>query len=117
MESKRRDNQGVSQPDIQDSIHPSPVVKEMYGKQPYHLVIWGEKSSLEPILKGLADQFEGDLFLPTGETSDTMLYQMEVVSDPRKMIVFTISDCDPAGWQMPISIARKLQAFKVTHFH
>jgi hypothetical protein len=36
--------------------------------------------------------------------------------DPRPMIVFTISDCDPAGWQMPVSIARKLQAFKVHNF-
>jgi hypothetical protein len=28
------------------------------------------------------------------------------------MIVLTFSDADPAGWQMPISIARKLQAFE-----
>jgi hypothetical protein len=26
--------------------------------------------------------------------------------------VFTISDCDPAGYQMPISVARKLQALQ-----
>ena len=32
--------------------------------------------------------------------------------DGRHMVVSTVSDCDPSGWQMPISIARKLQAFK-----
>jgi hypothetical protein len=30
--------------------------------------------------------------------------------------MFTLSDCDPAGHQMPISIARKLQAFKDQFF-
>jgi len=28
-------------------------------------------------------------------------------------VVVTFSDCDPAGWQMPVSIARKRQAFSV----
>ena len=27
------------------------------------------------------------------------------------LVVFTVSDCDPAGYQMPVSIGRKLQAF------
>jgi hypothetical protein len=30
--------------------------------------------------------------------------------DPRPMVSY-VSDCDPAAWQMPVSIARKLQAF------
>jgi hypothetical protein len=28
-------------------------------------------------------------------------------------VVVTFSDCDPAGWRMPVSIARKRQAFSV----
>lgn len=32
------------------------------------------------------------------------------------MVVLYFSDCDPAGWQMPISVARKLQAFKAGFF-
>ena len=86
--------------------------------QPYHLVIFGEKSSLDPILSGIAYQFQADLYLPTGEISDVMMYQMAKSgsADPRKMIVFCVSDCDPSGWQMPISIGRKLQAFKVSKF-
>ncbi len=32
--------------------------------------------------------------------------------DGRPMVVFTISDFDPAGRQMSVSIGRKLQAFK-----
>jgi hypothetical protein len=37
-------------------------------------------------------------------------------SDGRKLIVFTLTDFDPAGWQMPVSIGRKLQAFKDLQF-
>jgi hypothetical protein len=53
------------------------------------------------------------VFLPAGEITDSQLYRMasEGAADGRPMVVFCFSDCDPAGWQMPISIARKLQAF------
>ena len=55
-------------PEIPGEIRPSPVLLGMYGKQPYHLVIFGEKSSLSPILTEIADSFQADLFLPTGES-------------------------------------------------
>jgi hypothetical protein len=32
--------------------------------------------------------------------------------DGRPLVVFTVSDCDPGDYQMPISIARKLKAFR-----
>lgn len=36
--------------------------------------------------------------------------------DGRPLVVLYFSDCDPSGWQMPISLARKLQALKVIEF-
>lgn len=33
-------------------------------------------------------------------------------SDGRPFVVLYFADCDPAGWQMCISVARKLQAFR-----
>jgi hypothetical protein len=36
--------------------------------------------------------------------------------DGRPMVVMYFSDADPAGWQMPISVARKLQALQALHF-
>ena len=61
----------------------------------------------------IAREFEADLYLPTGEISDTLVYQIakEANEDGRPLVLFTLSDCDPAGHQMPVSIARKLQAF------
>jgi hypothetical protein len=62
----------------------------------------------------IARWYHADLYLPTGEISDTWLYRMAAdgAADGRPMQVFTLSDCDPAGYQMPVSIGRKLQAFR-----
>ena len=78
----------------------------------------GEKSSLNEVLAPAAASYKADLYLPTGEPSDTMLHQMARVGadDGRPMRVLYFSDADPSGWQMPISVARKLQAFKVLLF-
>jgi hypothetical protein len=98
-----------------DDIVPQVGVDGFVGTQLYKLVIFGEKSSLEPVLSPVAAAHQADLYLSTGEMSDTLLHRMATVAadDGRRMIVFCFADADPAGWQMPISIARKLQAFKV----
>ncbi|HRD60451.1 MAG TPA: hypothetical protein PLZ93_00520 [Nocardioides sp.] len=87
-------------------------------RQAYSLALVGEKSSLEPVLAPLARRYDADLYLPTGEPSDTMLHTMASrgARDGRPLVVLYFSDCDPAGWQMPISVGRKLQAFRATLF-
>ena len=100
-------------PDANDLV-PAPVAEGFVARQAYHFVIFGEKASLESILLPIARAKQCDLYLPTGEISDTLLYRIaaDAAKDGRPLVVFTISDCDPAGYQMPISIGRKLQAFK-----
>jgi hypothetical protein len=58
------------------------------------------------------------LYLPTGEISDTLLYRIakDAAADGRPMVMFTLADCDPAGYQMSVSIGRKLQAFRDFRF-
>jgi hypothetical protein len=89
-----------------------------YGRQPYALAFFGEKSSLAPVLDPLAARYHADLYLAAGELSDTLVWQMakDAAEDGRPLIVFCFSDFDPAGSQMPVSIARKLQALKVMSF-
>lgn len=101
-----------------DECMPQVALDGFTGAQPYKLVIFGEKSSLADVLDPLADLYEADLYLPTGEISDTLLYQMARIGaeDGRPMVVLCFSDADPAGWQMPISIGRKLQGFKALEF-
>jgi hypothetical protein len=101
-----------------DDLQPRVGIAGFVGVQPYKLVLFGEKTSLEEVLSPIAAQHEADLYLPAGEISDTLLYRMAKVGahDGRRMVVLCLSDCDPAGWQMPISIGRKLQAFQAFEF-
>jgi hypothetical protein len=101
-----------------DDITPKLGVDGFTGTQPYKLVIVGEKSSLDDVLGPIAANFGADLYLPTGDISDTYIYQMAKIGaeDGRPMRVLYFADCDPSGWNMGIVIARKLYAVKVLHF-
>jgi hypothetical protein len=99
-------------------LEPRVYVDRFRVDQPYRLAFFGEKTSLEEILAPIASRCGGDLYLPAGEISDTMLHQMAAAGavDGRPMVVLCFSDCDPSGWQMPVSIGRELQAFKALLF-
>jgi hypothetical protein len=107
----------VKIPDAAD-LNPFPYAKGSEPRQAYHFVIFGEKASLEEIALPVARAKQADLYLPTGEISDTLVYQIakDANADGRPLVLFTLSDCDPAGHQMPVSIARKLQAFRDLFF-
>jgi hypothetical protein len=101
-----------------DEIEPIAGISGFEGRQPYSLSIFGEKASLEDVLLPLARRFEADLYLPSGEISDALLYRMakDGADDGRPMAVFVLADCDPAGHQMAVSIGRKLQALRDLYF-
>jgi hypothetical protein len=103
----------VAIPDI-DDIEPRPGTTGFVGRQAYCFVIFGEKGSLEEVLLPIARAHEADLYLPSGEISDTLIYRIakDAADDGRPLVVITATDCDPAGYQMSTSIARKLQAFR-----
>jgi hypothetical protein len=103
----------VTIPDV-DDLEPRPVAEGFVPRQRFHFVMFGEKASLESVLLPIARAKQADLYLPTGEISDTLLFRIarDAAADGRPLVLFTISDCDPAGYQMPISIGRKLQAFR-----
>jgi hypothetical protein len=107
----------IDVPPVED-LMPSVGVADFNGVQPFKLVLFGEKSSLAEVLEPIASEHKADLYLPTGEISDTLLHQMAKVGaeDGRSMAVLCFSDADPAGWQMPVSISRKLQAFRALYF-
>jgi hypothetical protein len=93
---------------------PEIEVSGFNARQKYHLVFWGEKTSLDDVLGPLAEELEADLYLPAGEVSDSHLHTMarNGAMDGREMIVLVFADCDPAGYQMVVSIGHKLRAFK-----
>ena len=60
----------------------------------------------------------GPTYLPTGCASDSMIHTLAHTGaeDGRRTIVFYLSDSDPAGWNMAVEVARKLQAFRDLKF-
>jgi hypothetical protein len=103
----------VTIPDA-DDIEPMAIASGFEPRQAYHFAIFGEKASLEEVLLPIAKQQQADLYLPTGEISDTLVHRIasDAVEDGRPLVLFTLADCDPAGRQMPVSIGRKLQALR-----
>ena len=69
---------------------------------------------LDEVLSPLAESLDADLYLPSGEISDTLLAMMARTGaeDGREMVVLVMADCDPAGYQMAVSIGHKLRAFR-----
>jgi len=99
-------------------MEPAPVAEGFEPRQAFHFVIFGEKASLEDVVLPVARAKQADLYLPTGEISDTLLHRIakDAAADGRPMVMFTLADCDPAGHQMPVSIGRELQAFRDYRF-
>jgi hypothetical protein len=101
---------------VQPTITPQLV--NFGARQKFFFVFFGEKSSLEAVLRPLAEQYGANMYLCSGEISDTLVHQMasDAHADGRPLVVFTFSDFDPAGRQMPVSIGRKLQALRDLKF-
>ena len=108
----------IELPDAAD-LAPYVITDQFKRAQPYRLVYFGEKTSLAEALGPVTSSLGADLFLPAGEISDTLMHSMAeaAAEDGRPLVVLTFSDSDPSGWQMPISIARKLQALRALEFH
>lgn len=104
-------------PDDDDLI---PTVTGNWGdaRQTYQLAIYGEKTGLSNVLEPLADEYDADLYLPSGEISNTLLAKMAetAVADGRELIIAVFADCDPSGYQMGVSIGHKLRAFRDLHY-
>jgi hypothetical protein len=100
----------------QDDVLPTAECSPLVAPQQYRIILIGEKTSLGPVLRrqnGVAE-----LLLPTGEASDTLIHGIaeRATEDGRHAVLLYFSDFDPAGWQMPISVSRKLQATKALEF-
>ena len=107
----------VSVPSVED-IKPTVCLDNFTPQQAHRLVLWGEKTSIGSVVKPLCESYGADLYLPSGESTDSQLYLMARTGaeDGRPMIVFVIADFDPAGHQMAVSISRKLMALRDLEF-
>jgi hypothetical protein len=78
--------------------------------QRYHVEIWAEKTTVSDILVPLAQEFGLNLVMGAGDLSLTHCHQFieRVVASGRPARILYVSDFDPAGRNMPIPVARKI---------
>jgi DNA topoisomerase VI subunit B len=95
-----------------DPLLPRLAIITPRGKQPFRIMLFGEKSSLVEVLQPIAERVHGELILPTGESTEAMVADMvdRAAADGRPAVVLYFADFDPSGHQMSVSVARKLQA-------
>jgi len=79
--------------------------------EPYAVELWIEKYSMADVLGPIARRYGVTLITGVGELSLTRVHELvERVSEHRrKTRIIYISDFDPAGNAMPVSIARKIE--------
>jgi len=81
--------------------------------QPYHLEVWVEKTTMNDVLEPLCQRYGVNLVTGAGELSITATLELvrRVERADRPCRIFYISDFDPAGFGMPVSVARKIEFF------
>lgn len=81
--------------------------------QPYHLEIWVEKTTMNDVLEPLCRRYGVNLVTGAGEMSITAAIDLveRAREAERPCRIFYVSDFDPAGYGMPVSVARKLEFF------
>lgn len=81
--------------------------------QPYHLEIWIEKDTMNDKIDPIAKTYSVDVVTGEGEISLTQVYLLmaKALAIQKPIRIFYISDYDPKGKDMPVSIARKIEWF------
>lgn len=80
--------------------------------QPYQIEFWCEKSTMDDILEPLAKEYHLNAPRAVGEFSATQCTEFvdRAEEHGRPVRILYISDFDPAGRDMPVSVARKIES-------
>jgi hypothetical protein len=83
-------------------------------QQTHHLEVWCEKTTMNDVLLPLCKRYGANLITGAGEMSITSVvdFLQRVRQAERAARIIYISDFDPAGLGMPISVARKVEYFQ-----
>ncbi len=85
-----------------------------YGARQYHVEVWAEKTTMNDVLEPLCHELGMNLITGMGELSITAVvdYLRRVREADVPSRILYIADYDPAGHQMPVSVARKIEFFQ-----
>jgi hypothetical protein len=92
---------------------PTYTIRNFKGAQGYHLEVWCEKSTMNDVLVPLCRDYGANLQTGLGELSITatlaLVNRLQEADKPAR--IFYVSDFDPAGQSMPVSVSRKIEYF------
>lgn len=90
---------------------PGYMVSGYRGVRQYHVELWSEKTTMNDVLEPICRWYGVDLALAAGEFSITrvieFLDRLLAAGVPGRILY--ISDFDPSGYGMPVSVARKIE--------
>lgn len=103
---------------LPDDLEPRFKIRGDIYRQPYRQVVIAEKQGVEDVLLSVCREYAASLVLPSGEISDSLVYEVLKAAndDGRPLVVHQLGDFDPAGNQMAVSTARKMQALRDSLF-
>ena len=82
-------------------------------RQPYLVEVWAEKTTMNDVLEPICERYSVNLVTGAGELSISavldFLERVEEAGRPARILY--VSDFDPAGIGMPISVARKIEFY------
>jgi len=94
------------------------IVKQFYcwnshNTQAYYLEIWCEKSTMDDILEPIGLRYGLNIVTGLGEMSVSRVHELvcRIKKNKKPVRILYISDFDPAGEGMPVSIARKIEFY------
>ena len=83
-------------------------------QQTHHVEVWVEKTTMNDVLEPLCRRYRCNLITGAGELSITAVIEFlqRVQQAGRPARILYLSDYDPAGLGMPISVARKIEFYQ-----
>lgn len=108
---------GVSREEMRLPDFPDPpdyFIMSYEGRQRYHIEVWAEKSTMNDVLVPLCARYGANLQTGLGEMSITSCFDLiarRLAASERSARILYVSDFDPAGQTMPVSVSRKIEYF------
>jgi hypothetical protein len=98
--------QSADMPSLPQLALNAPIIE-----QHYHVEIWCEKTTMNDVLAPLARRYGTNLITGMGELSLTACVNVveRAQASSRPVRVMYVSDFDPKGYDMPVSVARKIE--------
>jgi hypothetical protein len=105
-------NSALDCTDIQIPDLPALTLERPMVPQPYQVEFWCEKSTMNDVLVPLAEEYHLNVPTAVGEFSATQCTEFvdRAEKHGRSVRILYISDFDPAGQDMPVSVARKIES-------